>query len=131
VIGLDTNILLRYVLQDEPTQSERAAEIIEGRISSENPGFVSVVTLAEMAWVLKSSYRFGNSAIAAVIERLLCLNAMVIECENEVYGAMVALREDRGSFADALIGALGARAGCLYTPTFDRGALRLPGFAAA
>ena len=131
MIGLDTNVLLRYVLQDEPTQSARAAKIIEGLVSRENPGFVSVVTLAEMAWVLKSVYRFGNAAIAAVVERLLSLHAMIIECENEVYGAMVAVREGRGSFADALIGALGARAGCLYTLTFDRGALRLPGFAAA
>ena len=128
MIGLDTNILLRYLVQDDPIQSRRATEIIERRIAGENLGFVSVVAMAEIVWVLDSSYAYADHEIAAAVERILQIDFLVVEREQEVFTAMTALREGRGSFADALIAALGARAGCATTLTFDRKALRLPGF---
>jgi predicted nucleic-acid-binding protein len=128
MIGLDTNVLIRYLAQDHPAQSRRAAEIIERGLSLLNPGFLSVVVLAEMAWVLERAYRLPDREIAAAIERVLQTDVLVVESEQEVFAAMIALKEGRGSFADALIGALGAKAGCSATLTFDQGALRLPGF---
>ncbi len=131
MIGLDTNILVRYFAQDDPLQSKTATEIIERRLTEENPGFISVVVMAEMVWVLDRAYRLADAAIATVIERTLQADVFVVESEPQVFAAMIALREGLGSFADALIGALGAKAGCSVTLTFDQKALRLPGFGPA
>ena len=128
MIGLGTNILVRYLAQDDPVQSPKATELIEERLTEENPGFVSVVAMVETAWVLDRAYGLPNHEIAAAIERTLQADVLVVENEQEVFAAMIALREGHGSFADALIGGLGGRAGCTRTLTFDRKAARLPGF---
>jgi predicted nucleic-acid-binding protein len=128
MIGLDTNILVRYVVQDDPVQSAVAAELIESMLDTEEPGFVSVVVLAEFAWVLERTYGFSGSDIAAAIERVLQTDALVVQSEQAAFTAMTAAKRRHGSFADALIGALAAEAGCERTFTFDRRALRLPGF---
>jgi predicted nucleic-acid-binding protein len=128
MIGLDTNILVRYLAQDDPVQSPRATEIIERRLSEEDPGFISVVTIVEAAWVLDRAYGLAAAEVAAAIEHILQADVLIVENEQEVFAAMTALRDGSGSFADALIAALGTRAGCARTLTFDRKALRLPGF---
>ncbi len=128
MIGLDTNILVRYLAQDDPLQSPKATDLIERRLTEDEPGFVSVVAMVETAWVLERAYGLADDDIAAAIERTLQADVLVVENEQEVFSAMIALKEGRGSFADALIGALGMRAGCSRTLTFDHEALRLPGF---
>jgi predicted nucleic-acid-binding protein len=128
MIGLDTNILVRYLSQDDPVQSAKATEIIEHQLSAGNPGFVSIVVMVETAWVLDRAYHLTGREVAAVVERLLQADTMIVENEQQVFTAMVALKEGKGSFADAVIAALGSRAGCSFTLTFDRKALRLPGF---
>jgi predicted nucleic-acid-binding protein len=128
MIGLDTNILVRYLAQDDPAQSAQATDIIERRLTPENHGFISIVAMVETVWVLDRAYRLADSAIAATVERILQADSLVVENEPEVFTAMIALKQGRGSFADALIGALGACAGCTHTLTFDNAALRLPGF---
>lgn len=128
MIGLDTNILVRYIVQDEAVQARTATEIVEQRLSEQNPGFISTVVMAETVWVLGRAYRFAGAAIATVVERMLQADVFVVESEAQVFCAMIALREGLGSFADALIAALAGDAGCSVTLTFDRKALRLPGF---
>ena len=128
MIGLDTNVLVRYLAQDDPAQSRTATELIEYRLSEAEPGFVSIVGMAEVAWVLERAYRLADQEIAAAIEGILQSEVLVVENEQEVFTAMVALKEGRGSSADALIGALGVKAGCSWTVTFDRRAGRLDGF---
>ena len=128
MIGLDTNILIRYLTQDDRVQSAKATEILERRLTPNNPGFVSVVAMVEIVWVLDRSYGLTSQEIAATVERLLQVEVLTIEHEQEVFTAMVALKQKRGSFADALIAQLGARAGCTRTLTFDQKAGRLPGF---
>ena len=127
MIGLDTNIIVRYLSQDDPVQSRKASDLIENRLTIEEPGFISIVTMVETAWVLERSYDLSASEIAAAIERMLQIDSLVIDSEQEVFMAMIALKQGRGSFADALIAALGAKAGCDYTVMFDKKALRLPG----
>ncbi len=131
MIGLDTNILVRYLTQDDPFQSRTATHVIEQRLTEANPGFVSVVTMAETVWVLERAYPLADKQIAAAIERMLQIDVLVIEREQEVFTAMIALKEGRGAFVDALIAALGRSAGCSCTLTFDRRALRLAGFEVA
>ena len=128
MIGLDTNVLIRYLTQDDPVQSAKASEILERRLTPKNPGFVSVVAMAETVWVLERAYGLTAQEIATAVERLLQVEVLAIENEQEVFTAMVALKQGRGSFADALIAELGARAGCTGTLTFDQRALRLPSF---
>ena len=128
MIGLDTNILVRYFVQDDPAQSRIATEIMEGRLSEANPGFISIVTMVETVWVLERTYRLTDGEIADAVERTLEADVLIVENEQEVFTALTALKEGHGSFADALIGALGAKAGCFRTLTFDRKAAQLPGF---
>jgi predicted nucleic-acid-binding protein len=128
MIGLDTNVLLRYLTQDDPVQSAKATEILERRLTPKNLGFVSVVAMVEAVWVLDRAYGLTDQEIAAAIERLLQVEVLAIENEQEVFTAMVALRQGRGSFADALISELGARAGGTHTLTFDQKAIRLSRF---
>ena len=128
MIGFDTNVIVRYLTQDDPVQSPKATELIERGLTEEEPGFVSVVAMAETAWVLERVYGRTAEEIAAVIERMLEVEVLVVESEQEIFTAMIAVKEGRGAFADALIGALGARAGCSHTVTFDQKALRLTAF---
>jgi predicted nucleic-acid-binding protein len=128
MIGLDTNILVRYLTLDDPIQSPKATEILEGRLTEENPGFVSIVAMVETVWVLDRAYKLLPHEIAAAVERVLQTDVIIVENEQEVFTAMIALKEGRGSFADAVIAALGAGAGCSCTLTFDQKALRLQGF---
>jgi predicted nucleic-acid-binding protein len=131
MIGLDTNVLVRYLTQDNPTQSPRATELIERRLTEDNPGFISIVAMAETVWVLGRTYGLSSVKIAEVIERLLQTSVLIVENEAEVFAAMTVLQEGNGSFADALIGELGDRAGCSVTLTFDQKASRLRNFAFA
>jgi predicted nucleic-acid-binding protein len=128
MIGLDTNVLVRYLVQDDPIQSAKATEIIERRLSVANPGFLSVVAMVETVWVLDRAYGLPRHEIAAAVERVLQTDVLIVENEQEVFTAMTALKEGRGSFSDAVIAALSAKAGCSFTLTFDRKAIRIPGF---
>jgi predicted nucleic-acid-binding protein len=128
MIGLDTNILVRYLTQDDPVQSRKATEILERRLTEDNPGFVSIVAMVETVWVLGGAYGFSGARIAAAVERMLRADVIVVESEFEVFTAMIAVKEGRGSFADAIIAGLGAKANCSCTLTFDEKALRIAGF---
>jgi predicted nucleic-acid-binding protein len=130
MIGLDSNILLRHVVQDDVIQSRKASDFIERQLTPGDQGFVSMVAMAELAWVLERTYGLPDVEIAAAVEIFLHTESIVVESEKEVFVAMTALKEGRGSFADALIAAIGDRTGCKHTVTFDRKALRLPGFVA-
>jgi predicted nucleic-acid-binding protein len=128
MIGLDSNILIRYLTQDDRFQSARATQLIEAHFSTGNPGFVSIVAMVETAWVLAHSYRLPAREIAAAIERMLQVDSLVIDNEQEVFASMIAVKDGRATFADALIAELGLTGGCSHTLTFDRKASRLPGF---
>lgn len=126
--GLHTNILVRYLTQDHPVESRRATELIERRLNEKNPGFISIVAMVETVWVLDRAYGFSDTEIAAALERILQMDIFIVENEQEIFTAMIAVKKSQGSFADVVIGALGSRAGCSRTLTFDRKAARLPNF---
>ena len=128
MIGIDTNILVRYLTQDDEVQSARARYLMEERLTEDNPGFISLVSLAETAWVLRHSYAMNTEAIAAIVHDLLRSTTVLVQNEREVFTALSYFESGAASFSDALIGALGAWAGCTTTLTFDRQASRLPDF---
>lgn len=124
MIGLATNVLVRYVAQDDARQSAAATTIIE-ELDSDHAGFVSVIVMAELAWVLRRAYHADDAAIAGVIRTLLDSVEIVVHESDAVRRA---LDRTAGSsdFPDALIAELGHQAGCPHTVTFDRVAARLP-----
>jgi predicted nucleic-acid-binding protein len=128
VIGLDTNVLVRYLTQDESVQSARATHLIEGELTQGQPGFVSIVALVETVWVLQRSYNVPDAALVSILESFLAADTLIIEHEEAVFAATSAVKAGLGGFADALIATLGSAAGCSHTVTFDRAALRLPAF---
>lgn len=129
MIALDTNVLLRYLAQDDPAQSVRAAEIVERRLTERNPGFISLVRILEIVTVLGSLYKRTRREIAQHIEMILAADTLEVQNEQEVYQAVVALRNGAGTFEDALIGGIGIWSGCSATLTFDQDAAkRLNGF---
>jgi predicted nucleic-acid-binding protein len=128
VIGIDTNVLVRYLTQDDPKQSAVATRFIEGRLSTENPGFVSTITLCEIAWVLAESYAADRKRIREIVEGLLATKQLVIERSELVWKALRAWEGVPADFSDALIGQLAIAHGSEKTVTFDRTAAKLPGF---
>jgi predicted nucleic-acid-binding protein len=126
MIGIDANILIRYFTQDDPVQSAAANRLLDKRISTDNPAFVSTIALSELVWTLRRSYKLPAAEIVRVLRILLGSSKFVIESAREVALATVALEEGFG-FSDALIVELGNSAGCQATLTFDRKAAELPG----
>ena len=130
MIGLDTNVILRYLLQDDPKQTRQANQIVDRQLSEQTPGFISLVTVLEIVWVLRSLLKRNPSQIASHLENLLAADSLEVQNEQQVFEAVFALKRGTGEFEDALIGALNAWAGCTRTLTFDRKAARLPHFQA-
>jgi predicted nucleic-acid-binding protein len=128
MIGLDTKVVVRYLAQDDPIQSPKATQIFERRLTEREPGFISLVTMVETVWVLDTVYGLPAQKIAQAVELMLQADTLHIQNEQEVFTAVAALKSGRGSFADALVGALGSWAGCGSTLTFDRRAARFVGF---
>lgn len=128
MIGIDTNVLVRYLTQDDPKQSAVATRFIEGSLSAENPGFVSTITLCEIAWVLAERYGADRKRIRATVEGLLATKQLVIERAELVWKALRAWEGVPAEFSDALIGQIALADGSEKTVTFDRTAARLPGF---
>lgn len=126
MIGLDTNVLIRYIAQDDASQSAAAAKVIES-LSSESPGFISLVVIAESVWVLQFSYGFGKQEIAEMVEKLLRSAELLIEQAAIVAQALREFRVGRADFADCLIKRCAHAAGCQHTVTFDRRAASIAG----
>ena len=128
MIGLDTNVLVRYLAQDDAIQSRQATEIIERQLTEEHAGFISLVTMVETVWVLDRVYGLSKHEVAKAVEGILQADTLLVQNEQEAFTAIMALKAGAGSFSDALIGALGAWAGCTATLTFDTKAKRLKQF---
>ena len=127
MIGLDTNVLVRYLAQDDLRQGKRAIELIEGELSPAKPGFISLVVLVELCWVLKRRYAATRREIADVLDDLLAMAVFVIERRDVVQLALQRFRSDgraKSGFADFLIAELARDAGCTEIFTFDKGATR-------
>lgn len=129
MIGLDTNVLVRYVMQDDARQSPRANRLIEA-LTADEPGFVPLVALVELVWVLGSGYQLSREQLAAVLERLLRSKELVIDRADLVMQALVRFSSGAADFADALIERVAAAAGCDATFSFDAGAVKSAGMKA-
>lgn len=130
MIGLDTNVIVRYIAQDDRAQAAAATRLLEHELSAGNPGYLSLVALAEVVWVMVAVYGADRPTVATVVEGLLSATHIRVQEAESVWLALLDFREpgSKGDFSDALIGRLGSRAGCSRTVTFDRAAARHAGF---
>jgi predicted nucleic-acid-binding protein len=121
MIGVDTNVLARFITQDDPAQAAAATELFS-RFSVEDPGYVAMIAVVELVWLLKSSYHSEHSEIARVLEALLRSRELVVERAELVAQALRGYAAGTADFADYLIERCGHAAECQYTVTFDRDA---------
>ncbi len=126
MIGLDTNVLVRYVMQDDPRQSPRANRLIES-LSADEPGYVTLVAVVELVWVLAGSYGLTRAQVATVLETLLRSKELVVDRADLVTQALKRFGTGGADLADALIERIAATAGCSATMTFDAGAVKAAG----
>jgi predicted nucleic-acid-binding protein len=121
MIGLDTNIVVRYLTHDDPAQTAAAVRVMDS-LSSDSPGFLCLVVIVELVWVLEVSYRFKKNEIMQVLDTLLRSKELVIERAEIVSQALRKFGASRADFADCLIERCGQAAECRYTATFDQNA---------
>ena len=128
MIGLDTNVIVRYLVEDDEAQSRRATTLIEATIARDEELFISDIVMCETVWVLSSSYRFSRTEIANTLAALLRARSMVFTSTDRLARSLDAFRNGKGDFADYLIRELARAAGADTVATFDRSLLKEPGF---
>lgn len=128
MIGIDTNVIVRYIVQDDPKQAKAATQLIEQACSTKNPGYINHIVMCEIIWVLKRSYKMDKASICQVIEQIIRTDRILIEDIQLVWRALETFKDARADFADCLLGQRNLQAGCEYTATVDDAASTTPGF---
>ena len=126
MIGLDTNTLVRFLVQDDAEQAAAAIALMDGLTEAE-PAFISREVMAELVWVLERAYRFSRVDISAALDGLLEARELVVEAADRVVLASDRYRKGGASFADQMVALAGQGAGCHTTVTLDRNAGSIPG----
>lgn len=128
MIGLDTNVLVRFLVRDDEEQFERARRLIRREAQSGEPVGISLLVLLETEWVLRSRYKLSKAEILGAFSQLLSTLDMSFEDESSIEEALFTWKDSPAQFADCLIGARYRALGCTGIATFDNGAVKLPGF---
>ncbi|MFW5444058.1 MAG: PIN domain-containing protein [Methylococcaceae bacterium] len=123
MVGLDTNIIIRYLTQDDLQQSKQATDFIENELNIDNQGFISLIVLVEIIWVLIRCYKQTKSELLPIINQLLMTKQFKIEQVELAFKALRKWQNGNGDFSDALIAVLAEDNGCSYTLTFDKKAV--------
>jgi len=126
MIGIDTNILVRLFVQDDPDQSLRVDSLLQS-LSFHHPGFVPSVAMVELAWVLRKRYGVSKPQIISHIQQLLESPEIVLENEAALKQALHRFGSTNADFADCLIERVCSLAGCVRTVTFDSTAAKSSG----
>src|SRR5438270_8788517 len=119
MIGLDTNVIVRYITLDDPDQTPAAVRLVDS-LTSDEPGFISLVVVAELAWVLETSYNVNRAALVRVLEMLLQSKELLVEQHEVVSQALHVFGRGTAGFVDYLIERRARAAGCVQTFTFDQ-----------
>jgi len=127
VIGLDTNVLLRALMDDDPADTPRAKTFLAG-LTNEVPGVVNTVVLAELVWSLRTAYAMPRAEIAGILRDMTESGAYAFENRDAVLRALHDYEGGSSSFTDRLIAEINEELGCTATVTFDQGALPHPPF---
>ena len=125
MIGLDTNVLVRFLVQDDPVQGPAASRYIHRHCSAETPGYINRIVLCELVWVLERAYGSARSEVARALDGMLRAPAFTVEESDAARHALHVYKNGTADFADAMIAATNQTAGCTRTATFDRKAARM------
>jgi predicted nucleic-acid-binding protein len=128
MLGIDTNVLVRFLVRDDEAQFEKARKLIKREVSASGFVFVNQLVLMETEWVLRSRYEVTKEKTIEVLSRLLDAGDIQIEDEPSLEEALFIWKDSNAEFADCLISARNRRLGCRATATFDHRALKLPDF---
>ena len=128
MIGLDTNVLVRYLTQDDPVQSAQANAFVERQLSSAEPGIIGHGVLCEVGWVLSRAYGYTRKQVADALGALLTCREFQVESPDLAILAVPDYRQGTADFSDYLLGRAHQRLGARYTATFDRKAAQAPQF---
>ncbi len=126
--GIDSNVLIRFIVRDDEDQFLKAQELLVQGSSSANPCYVCDIAIAEMIWVLTRRYRIPAATLIDFIKDLVAANNIVIESSEQLRRALDAWKSSGADLADCFIGELNKKAGCTKTVTFDKGASKLESF---
>jgi len=118
--GLDTNVLVRYLTQDEPAQARKATGVIEEAVTKGEKLLIQPVVLCELVWVLETAYDYGRRDVATTLDRILRTAQFEIADKETVWSAWADYCAGKADFADYLIGRANGRLGAAQTVTFDR-----------
>ena len=124
MIGIDTNVLVRYIAQDDPTQSKRASRLIEHECSAASPGFISLIVLVELVWVSESCYDASHDEVVEIVKRILSTRQLVVQNAEIAWKALRLFESGKADFADYLVERIAAAAGCSGVVTFDKAAAK-------
>lgn len=130
MIGLDTNIIVRVLVQDDPAQLRRIQKALEKECSEENPGLLNSIVLVETVWVLESAYSYGRADVARAVETLLQIREFEVQCQDQAWEALTHYRNGNADFADVYLASINRTLGCTDTLTLDRKAARMALFRA-
>lgn len=128
MIGIDTNVLMRLLVRDHDGQLKAAERFVNAHCSGDDPGYVSRIVIAEIAWVLKDVYDYDRSQIAGAIRGILNVSQFEIDSADAIHAAVADFEKFPAGFTDCLMARTNASAGCDYTITFDRKAAKLDTF---
>jgi predicted nucleic-acid-binding protein len=128
VIGLDTNVLVRYLVADDDAQEQAVRRLLARARSEGETVYISLVVLCETYWVLRSSYGIHRAAILQALGSLLDADVFTVEEPDLLRRAMEACGRSSADFTDRLIGHIHAARGCRHTVTFDRALRAVPDF---
>jgi predicted nucleic-acid-binding protein len=129
MIGLDTNVVIRYLTNDDAAQYAKAARLIENALAHGEQLLISGVVLCEVTWVLETVYGYSRLEIADVLERILDTAQFEVERAQDARRALTDFRTTKAGFADAWIGRVNRTLGAKHTATFDRDLRPLDTFA--
>ena len=124
MIGIDTNVLVRYIAQDDATQSARATRLLEQECSPTTPGFIGLVVLLELVWVSESCYGASRAEITDIVRRILSIRQLVVQEAEIAWKALRLFESSMADFADCLVERIAAAAGCTVVMTFDKAAAK-------
>lgn len=128
MIGLDTNLLVRYIIRDDLSQTSAADSYIDKLSEDDVSLFINNIVICELVWVLEYTYEYNKTQIVSVIEKILETSQFTFENADAIWFAISAYKKSKSGFADALIGVTNKLAGCTKTATFDRNATKLAEF---
>ena len=128
MIGIDTNILVRYLVQDDPAQAKSATRLIEGTCTKDDPGFLNHLVLCETMWVLEGCYKQPKDILVKTIEQILRVAQLRVDEPQVVWQALEDYRNDQADFADYLLSRINHSKNCRTTMTFDRQASKSSSF---